>query len=142
MGTPTGFASTSAGLGALIRPAVSLALPPMRDVSVPEMSGPGPVMSGTDTARADVCPAQGQKQRDETATAGSWPRHGRKGRSFVPRNEQRPCFGNPRPWRHLHDGDDGAGAGAGAHLTQPLAQAGVDLVAHRLDELELLARRL
>ncbi len=27
-------------------------------------------------------------------------------RLFVPRNEQRSCFGNPRPRRHLHDGDD------------------------------------
>ena len=63
-------------------------------------------------------------------------------RLFVSRNEERPGFGNPRPRRHLHDGDDRAGAGAGAHLAQPVAQARLQLVPYRLDELELLADRL
>ena len=61
---------------------------------------------------------------------------------FVPRDEERSCLRNPRPRRHLHDGDDGAGAGAGAHLAQSVAQAGVDLVGGRPDQLELLPHRL
>ena len=62
-------------------------------------------------------------------------------RLLVPRHEQRPCFGDPRPWRHLHDSDDGARARRRAHLAQPVAQACMELVARGLDELELLAHR-
>src|SRR6476646_5132395 len=62
--------------------------------------------------------------------------------SFVPWNQQRPLFGNPRPRRYFDDRANCSRAGSRAHLFQAFAEMGAKLEPLRLDELQLSPDRL